>query len=296
KSVCMNVISKSGTTLETALTFRILRNWFDRSYGDSAPERIFVTTAPSGGVLNDMAGLFGYEKFVIPDDIGGRFSVLTPVGLLPASVAGIDIRLLIEGAVTQFRTCETRADEITEYAALRYYFQKNGKKLDVIGSFEPGLQSLTGWLQQLLGESEGKEGKGLFPVPAAYSTDLHSIGQMIQQGPRNMIETLLAVEEPLSDLTVSEEAQDTDGLGYLSGRLLYDINRQALNGTVEAHAGGGVPVFLIGIRSLDARNLGGLIYFYQLFTAVYVSMLGVNPFDQPGVEDYKKAMYRNLGA
>ncbi|MEX0994130.1 MAG: glucose-6-phosphate isomerase [Balneolaceae bacterium] len=302
KSVYLNVISKSGSTLETALSFKILRNWMNKTYGDQASKRIFATTGPSGGVLNKMAEEFGYEKFDIPEDVGGRYSVLTPVGLLPISVAGIDIRELLYGAVEKFNECEISADEILEYAALRYEFQESDKVLDVIGSFEPELNSFTRWIQQLLGESEGKEGKGMFPVSAAYSTDLHSIGQMIQQGQRNMIETFLAVQEPVSDIRVengnndkSDKLVNVDELGYLAGKKFHDINQKALDGTIEAHIEGGVPVFQVILEKLDSKNLGELIYFYELFTAIYVYMLEVNPFNQPGVENYKKAMYRKLG-
>ncbi len=295
KSVYLNVISKSGSTLETALAFRVLRSWMEETYGENAADRIIATTGPEGGVLNQMISQFGYEKFVIPDDVGGRFSVLTPVGLLPIAVAGIDIETLFYGAVSKFEEYESTANDLLDFASLRYLFERSGKALDVIGSFEPDLNAFTGWVQQLLGESEGKEGKGLFPVSAAFSTDLHSIGQMIQQGKRNLIETFLVVEESSSELTVTEKGDDTDGLEYLAGLPLHEINRKALKGTTEAHIDGGVPVIHISIKKLDAKNIGELIYFYELFTAVYVYMHGVNPFDQPGVEDYKKAMYRNLG-
>jgi len=302
KSLYLNVISKSGTTLETALSFKVLRNWMEKTYRDKASQRIVATTGPHSGVLNKMADAFGYDKFVIPEDIGGRYSVLTPVGLFPISVAGIDIKELFYGAVDKFRECETSAEDILEYAALRYEFQESDKVLDVIGSFEPEMNSFTGWIQQLLGESEGKEGKGLFPVSAAYSTDLHSIGQMIQQGQRNMIETFLVVQEPVSGIQVSKDISsgsdpdvNIDEMGYLAGNKFHDINQKALYGTIEAHIEGRVPVFQVILERLDARNLGELIYFYELFTAIYVYMLEVNPFNQPGVEDYKKAMYRKLG-
>ncbi|MEX2602528.1 MAG: glucose-6-phosphate isomerase [Balneolaceae bacterium] len=295
KSVYLNVISKSGSTLETALAFRVLRKWMHRTYGANAADRIVVTTGPHGGVLNKMAETYGYDKFVIPDDVGGRFSVLTPVGLLPVAVAGINIRELLYGAVNKFLECEESADDILEYASLRCAFQESGKVLDVIGSFDPELRAFTGWIQQLLGESEGKEGKGMFPVSASYSTDLHSIGQMIQQGKRNMIETFMVVHNPITGYQVTGNGEEIDGLDYLSGKSFHEINSNALDGTIEAHIEGGVPVFQIVIEALDARNLGELIYFYELFTAIYVYMLNVNPFNQPGVEDYKKAMFRKLG-
>ncbi len=295
KSVYLNVISKSGTTLETALAFRMLRDWMHGFYED-ANKRISATTGPEGGVLNKIIEAEGYKKYVIPDDVGGRFSVLTPVGLLPIAVAGIDIQTLFYGAVTEFNESEKDRADILAYAATRYALLNKGYAIDVIGSFEPELMGFVAWIQQLIGESEGKEGKGLYPAIAGYSTDLHSVGQLIQEGQRNIMETLLVVDQPISDTTVAGgDESDTDQLNYLSGRLFHEINRSALNGTVEAHTAGGVPVVKIIIQKLNAQQLGRLIYFYEMFTAVYVYMLGVNPFNQPGVEDYKKAMYRLLG-
>ncbi|TVP98407.1 MAG: glucose-6-phosphate isomerase [Balneolaceae bacterium] len=295
KSVYLNVISKSGTTLETALAFRTLRNWMHLFY-DDAEKRISATTGPEGGVLNKIIDAEGYKKYVIPDDVGGRFSVLTPVGLLPIAVAGIDIQTLFYGAVAEFNKSEEDRGNIVDYAATRYALLNKGFAVDVIGSFEPELLGFIAWIQQLIGESEGKEGKGLYPAAAGYSTDLHSVGQLIQEGERNIIETLIVVDQPFSDASVAGgDESDTDQLNYLSGKLFHDINRSALNGTVEAHTDGGVPVIKIIMQKLNAQQLGRLIYFYELFTAVYVYMLGVNPFNQPGVEDYKKAMYRLLG-
>ncbi|MEX0661223.1 MAG: glucose-6-phosphate isomerase [Balneolaceae bacterium] len=295
KSVYLNVISKSGTTLETAIAFRTIRSWMHQQYGDEAKNRITATTGPTGGVLNKIIEEEGYHKYEIPDDIGGRFSVLTPVGLFPVSVAGIDIQTLFYGAVAEYKTHESDPNGLLDYAALRFKLHKNGFALDVIGSFEPELSSFCGWTQQLLGESEGKEGKGLFPATASYSTDLHSIGQMIQQGQRNMMETLLVVDKPFSDLTLIEAHNDVDQLDYLTGKSIHEINKSALEGTCQAHIEGGVPVVKIGIDKLNEQQIGRLIYFYELFTAVYVYMLEVNPFNQPGVENYKKAMYRLLG-
>lgn len=295
KRVWINVISKSGSTLETALTFRVLREWLERTSPEHASERIIATTAPSGGVLNQLAAIKGYRKLTIPEDVGGRFSVLSSAGLLPIAVAGVDIVQLQEGAMECYRQLEHSAEDLFKLAALRYHFHEKGKALDVIGSFEPELQAFTGWVQQLQGESVGKEGKGLFPVPATWSADLHSIGQMVQQGRRNLIETLIIVGETDSTLAVQADSLNLDGLNDLDGYTFHEINRQALNGTVEAHREGGVPVIKISIERLDERNLGGLIYFYELFIAVYGYMLEINPFDQPGVEAYKRAMYRNLG-
>jgi len=295
KSVYLNVISKSGSTLETALSFRVLRSWINETYGEDAAKRIIATTGPEGGILNKLVESEGYKKFVIPDDIGGRYSVLTPVGLLPISVAGIDIQTLYYGAVHQFEKLEEDNGELLEYAAIRYMLQYSSTALDIIGTFEPELSGITMWIQQLLGESEGKDGKGIFPATATYSTDLHSIGQMIQQGKRNAMETLLSVEKPIANFIVPEIKDDVDELNYLAGKSFHEINKSAQKGTTEAHIEGGVPLIRIKIESLNAQQIGELIYFYELFTAVYVYMLGVNPFNQPGVENYKKAMYRILG-
>lgn len=295
KSVYLNAISKSGSTLETALAFRAIRTWMHDTYEDAA-DRIIATTGKEGGVMNKIVDEEGYQKYIIPDDIGGRFSVLTPVGLLPIAVAGIDIQTLYYGAVSEFEDREKDQDTVLEYAALRYSFLKKGHVMDVITSFEPELLGFTAWIQQLLGESEGKEGKGMFPAMAGYSTDLHSIGQIIQEGQRNLMETVLVVQKPISDFSVeSTDGEDVDQLEYLAGKSFHEINKSALDGTVQAHTEGGVPVLKINIEKLNAQQLGKLIYFYELFTAVYVYMLGVNPFNQPGVEGYKKAMYRLLG-
>ncbi len=296
KSVYLNVISKSGSTLETAIAFRMLRNWMNTTYGEDAKSRITATTGAEGGVLNDIIKKEGYQKYVIPDDIGGRFSVLTPVGLFPVAVAGIDIQTLFYGAVAEFEAREKSPGDLLDYAAVRYLLHKKGIALDVIGSFEPEMKQFGGWVQQLLGESEGKEGNGLFPATAAFTTDLHSIGQMIQQGRRNMMETLLTIKKPSSNLKLADINDDTDKLDYLSGRPIHEINKSALEGTFQAHVDGGVPVIKIGIDTLNEQQTGRLIYFYELFTAVYVYMLGVNPFNQPGVENYKKAMYKLLGS
>lgn len=295
KSVYLNVISKSGTTLETALAFRLLRSWMHEQY-DDATERIIATTGPEGGVLNKIIEAEGYTKYIIPDDVGGRFSVLTPVGLLPIAVAGIDIRTLFYGAVSFYEKETADRKDVLEYAAVRYLMHEDGYAVDVIGTFEPELNGITAWIQQLLGESEGKDGKGLYPALAGFSTDLHSVGQLIQDGRRNIFETLLVVDQQISDLKVNKgEPTNIDQLNYLEGLSFHEINRSALNGTVQAHTDGGVPVCKVVLDSLNGQNLGELIYFYELFTSVYVYMLKINPFNQPGVEAYKKAMYRLLG-
>ncbi len=295
KSVYLNVISKSGTTLETALAFRMIRSWIHEKY-DDAGERIIATTGPEGGVLNKIIDAEGYKKYIIPDDVGGRFSVLTPVGLLPIAVAGIDIRTLFYGAVSVYENEKTDRSDVLKYAAVRYLMHEDGYAVDVIGTFEPELNGVTAWIQQLIGESEGKDGKGLYPALAGFSTDLHSVGQLIQDGQRNIFETLLVVDQQISDLKVNKgDSDNIDQLNYLEGKSFHEINRSALNGTVQAHTEGGVPVCKIVMNSLNEQQLGELIYFYELFTSVYVYMLKINPFNQPGVEDYKKAMYRLLG-
>jgi glucose-6-phosphate isomerase len=295
KSVYLNVISKSGSTLETALAFRTIRDWMHGTYGDDAVNRIVATTGAEGGVLNKIIQKEGYAKYIIPDDVGGRFSVLTPVGLLPIAVAGIDVQTLYYGAVTQFEKLENDPAEVIGYSALRYCLHQNGTALDVLGSFDPEMMGFADWAQQLLGESEGKDGKGLFPAVAGYSTDLHSIGQMVQQGRRNLMETLFVVESPISGMTVPALGDSADELNYLDKKPFHEINKSALEGTIQAHKEGGVPVVKIILEKLNAQQLGAFIYFYELVTAVYGYMLEVNPFDQPGVENYKKAMYRLLG-
>lgn len=294
KSVYLNVISKSGSTLETALAFRTIRKWMHEFY-DDVKDRIIATTGKTGGVLNKIIEEEGYSKYIIPEDIGGRYSVLTPVGLLPISVAGIDIQTLYYGAVSEYEHLEKDTETVLNYSAFRYLMHKKGVALDVIGSFEPELMGFAYWTQQLLGESEGKEGMGLFPAVAGYSTDLHSIGQMIQQGRRNMMETMITIEKPISDLKMTPSDSKTDGLDYLAGRSIHSINKSAQDGTFQAHVEGGVPVVKIGLEKLNEQQLGRLIYFYELFTGIYVYMLNVNPFNQPGVENYKKAMYKLLG-
>lgn len=295
KSVYVNVISKSGSTLETALAFRALRESLEDMYGEGANDRIICTTSAEGGILNQLIEKKGYKKFIIPNDIGGRFSVLTPVGLVPIAVAGLDIKALFYGAVSAYNYYEKETEEVLEYTALRNALHKSGKTIDVISCFEPELASFGGWIQQLYGESEGKEGKGIFPTVASFSTDLHSIGQFIQQGKRSLLETFLIVEEPFSAISVEEMDGDDDKLNYLAGKSFHEINTKARLGTTEAHQDGNVPIVNININALNEENIGSLIYFFELATGVFVYSLGVNPFNQPGVEDYKKAMYRLLG-
>jgi len=295
KNVFVNVISKSGSTLETALSFRMIREALDEMYGDSASDKIICTTSEDGGVLNGLINEKKYEKFTIPDDVGGRFSVLTPVGLIPIAVAGIDIKTLFYGAVSAFNKYEQDAFDILNYAAMRRALHEQDITIDVFSCFEPELQSFSGWIQQLMGESEGKEGKGIFPTVASFSTDLHSLGQFIQQGTRSLMETFIIVDKPLSDLEVNHLDGNHDKLNYLSGKSFHEINKKARIGTNEAHRDGKVPIINLSISALNAEGIGELIYFFELLTGVFVYSLGVNPFNQPGVEDYKKAMYRLLG-
>jgi glucose-6-phosphate isomerase len=295
KSIYVNVISKSGSTLETALSFRMIREVMEELYQDKAAERIICTTSSEGGVLNGLIEEKAYRKFIIPEDVGGRFSVLTPVGLIPIAVAGIDIKTLFYGAVSAFNKYEEDATDMVNYAAVRRALHEKGITIDVFSCFEPELQSFGGWIQQLMGESEGKEGKGIFPTVATFSTDLHSLGQFIQEGTRSLMETFIAVEKPISNLKVNSLEGDHDKLNYLSGKSFHEINTKARIGTTEAHKDGDVPIINLSLSSLNAEVMGELIYFFELLTGIFVYSLGVNPFNQPGVEDYKKAMYRLLG-
>jgi glucose-6-phosphate isomerase len=295
KKIYLNVISKSGTTTETAIAFRILRDLLEDMYGDDAVKHIICTTSANGGALNKIISAKGYKKFILPDDIGGRFSVLTPVGLLPIAVAGLDVRSLFYGAVSEFRSLEKDGDRLIDYTTIRYALYQKGFAIDVIASFEAELQSLGGWMQQLLGESEGKNHKGLYPAVHSYSTDLHSLGQMVQDGQRNIIETFIIVDEDESRLAMPADKDNYDGLNYLTGMMLHEINTKARLGTLNAHNDGGVPIINIHIPTISEESIGALIYFFEVATAVYVYNLGENPFDQPGVEDYKKAMFKLLG-
>lgn len=295
KSVYVNVISKSGTTTETAIAFRVLREWIHSAYPTDAKKRIVCTTSASGGALNRIIDANGYQKFVLPDDIGGRFSVLTPVGLLPIAVAGHDIRAMYYGAVSAYREYEADATDLINYTTVRTALYNQGFAIDVISTFEPELTSIGGWMQQLMGESEGKNHKGLYPAVHTYSTDLHSLGQMVQDGQRNMFETFLVVDEDEIRFEVTSDSDNHDGLNYLSGKTLHDINSKAWQGTTQAHIAGGVPVIQVHLNRVDEDSIGALLYFFELATAVYVYNLGENPFDQPGVEDYKKAMFKLLG-
>ncbi len=296
KSVYLNVISKSGTTLEPALAFRFLRAWMEERYTD-VNERIVVTTDPESGVLNQLQKERGYKKYVIPPDVGGRFSVLTPVGLLPIAVAGVDIRSLFYGAVAACKTySEASEDNIAlQYAGYRYLLAQRGYVTEVLATFEPRLSGIGGWWQQLFGESEGKEHKGLFPVSLQYSTDLHSVGQYVQEGQRKLIETFLMAEDDGGDVVVPALEGNLDKLNYLAGKTYSEINRKAYEGTAKAHTDGGVPNMTLWLKDITPNTIGAAYYFFEHAVAVSGYLLGVNPFDQPGVEAYKKEMFSLLG-
>ena len=300
KSVCVNVISKSGTTLEPALAFRFVRQWLESRF-DDADSRIIVTTDPSEGALNVLQRERGYKKFDIPPSVGGRFSVLTPVGLLPISVAGIDIRLLFDGAVSAFtkygsaKQGSAANNDSINYALLRYGLLRKGYAIDLLSVFEPSLVGIAQWWQQLFGESEGKQGTGLYPAIAQYSTDLHSFGQYVQQGRRTLMESFLMLENDSGDLGVPASDSNLDGLDYLADKHMSTINRAAYEGTAKAHLDGGVPNLTIWLDHLSAETIGQSIYFFEHAVSVGGYMLRLNPFDQPGVEAYKREMFRKLG-
>ena len=298
KDFSVNVISKSGTTTEPAIAFRIFREMLENKYGiEEARSRIYVTTDKERGALKTLSDEEGYETFVIPDNIGGRFSVLTPVGLLPIAVAGIDIEKLMKGAKLaqdNYNDEKLKYNECYQYAVIRNILYKDGKTTEVFANYEPKMHYMTEWLKQLFGESEGKEEEGIFPAGIDLTTDLHSMGQYMQQGLRNLFETVLSIETPKSNITINSDDDNLDGLNYLAGKDLDYVNKKAMEGTIEAHVSGGVPNILFKMEKLDEENLGGLIYFFELACAMSGSILKVNPFNQPGVEEYKKNMFRLL--
>ncbi|NIK11461.1 glucose-6-phosphate isomerase [Alkalibacillus almallahensis] len=296
RDVALNVISKSGTTTEPALAFRFLQQYMEERYGDEASERIYVTTDANKGALLDLATQKGYQRFVVPDDVGGRYSVMTAVGLLPIAAAGFDIRLLLEGGqAAEVELSEFSQDNpALQYAALRHHLYEEGYTNEVLATFEPALAYVQEWWKQLFGESEGKEHKGIFPVSVTYTTDLHSLGQYIQDGKRNLFETFMIVDEVDEDLQVFEKENDADQLNYLAGTSLHEFNLVAYQGTSQAHLSGGVPQVTIRIPELDEYHLGYLLYFYMLSCAFSAYQLEINPFDQPGVEAYKTNIFKLL--
>ena len=298
KDFSLCVISKSGTTTEPAIAFRGLKWLLERKYGtDEARKRVYAVTDAARGALRQMADEEGWETFIIPDDVGGRFSVLTPVGLLPIAAAGIDIVAMHQGAYEAKETYNLRSFEnpVWLYAAVRNMLYRQGKKIELLESFEPGFKMMGGWWQQLFGESEGKDGKGIFPATAEFTADLHSLGQMIQDGERNMFETMVRFDAPEAKMVIGEDVKNLDGLNYIAGKTLDFVDEKAYLGTVAAHVDGGVPVISIDCGELDEKKLGELFYFFELSCGISAYMLGVNPFNQPGVELYKKNMFKLLG-
>ncbi|WP_066291582.1 glucose-6-phosphate isomerase [Bacillus sp. FJAT-29937] len=299
KDFSINVISKSGTTTEPAIAFRIFRKQLEEKYGlEEARRRIYATTDKERGALKTLADEEGYETFVVPDDIGGRYSVLTAVGLLPIAVSGADIGDMLKGAALareELSSSELRENIAYQYAAIRHILYNKGKTTEMLINYEPALQSFSEWWKQLFGESEGKDLKGIYPSSANFSTDLHSIGQYIQDGRRNLFATVMKVEKPRQELMIEEADQDLDDLNYLAGKTVDFVNNKAFEGAVLAHTDGGVPNLVLSIPKLDAFTFGYLVYFFEKACAMSGYLLGVNPFDQPGVEAYKVNMFALLG-
>ncbi|MBQ7303165.1 MAG: glucose-6-phosphate isomerase [Clostridia bacterium] len=299
KRVSINVISKSGTTTEPAIAFRVLRDYLVKTVGEEeARKRIFVTTDKARGTLKGLADREGYETFVVPDDVGGRFSVLTAVGLLPIAVAGCDIDALMKGArAAQDELCDTAIENnpCYRYAAARQCLLRKGRAVELMVSYEPAYAMMSEWWKQLYGESEGKDGKGLFPASVVFSTDLHSLGQFVQDGSNILFETVVMIDRPARDMVIEEDSENVDGLNFLTGSTMDYVNKKAFEGTVLAHTDGGTPNLVIHVPSACEEELGYLIYFFEKACAISGYMLGVNPFDQPGVESYKKNMFALLG-
>ena len=299
KDFSINVISKSGTTTEPAIAFRTFREILENKYGiEEARKRIFVTTDKEKGALKKLSDEEGYENFVIPDNVGGRYSVLTPVGLLPIAVAGIDIEKLMKGASIareKYLDSDVKYNDCYRYAVARNILYSNGKNIEILVNYEPKMHYITEWWKQLFGESEGKENKGIFPAGVDFTTDLHSMGQYIQQGERKLFETAISVNESKTDMEIRAEEDNIDGLNYLAGKSMDYVNKKAMEGTILAHVTGGCPNIKIEIDKLDEETIGHLIYFFEKACAMSGYILGINPFNQPGVEEYKKNMFRLLG-
>lgn len=299
KDFSINVISKSGTTTETAIAFRIFKKLAEEKYGkEEAAKRIYVTTDKSRGALKALADSEGYKTFVVPDDVGGRYSVLTAVGLLPIAVAGIDIDAIMQGAADArdaYSKDDVLSNDCYKYAAIRNMLYRDGKKLEMMAAYEPSMTMWCEWFKQLFGESEGKDGKGIYPTSAIFSTDLHSLGQYIQQGERSLFETVIWVNNPKENVEIEFDDVNGDGLNFVAGKTVHFVNSKAFAGTVLAHTDGDVPNIVIEIEKQDEYTLGQLIYFFEKACGISGYMLGVNPFDQPGVESYKKNMFALLG-
>lgn len=298
KDISVNVISKSGTTTEPALAFRIFRDYMEKKYGkEEARKRIFATTDQEKGVLKKLADKEGYETFVIPDDVGGRYSVLTAVGLLPIAVAGLDIDYMMEGAAAaarKYNNPDLLTNESYQYAAVRNVLYNKGKAIEVLVNYEPSLHYVSEWWKQLFGESEGKDQKGLFPASVDFSTDLHSMGQYVQEGRRNLLETVLQIKKPRIEVTIQEDPENIDGLNFLAGKTMDEVNKSAFQGTLMAHIDGEVPNLVIELDEMNEYTYGEMVYFFEKACGISGHLLGVNPFDQPGVEAYKKNMFALL--
>ena len=298
KEVSLHVISKSGTTTEPAIAFRILKNYMHERYGDEAKNRIYVTTDKNKGTLKELAEKEGYQTFSVPDDIGGRYSVISPVGFLPIAVGGANLDKLIEGAkdsMEKYNNDDLNENDCYKYAAVRNILYNKGKQTEFLVSYEPALKSFSEWWKQLFGESEGKDGKGILPVSLIYTTDLHSMGQYVQDGRRNIFETTINIEKSRKEIEIPGCDENLDGLNYLAGKTLDFANKQTMQGVIKAHVDGGVPNLKINIPKINSYNLGQAIYFFEKACAMSGYLLGVNPFDQPGVEAYKKNMFEFLG-
>ena len=299
KDYSMTVISKSGTTTEPAVAFRILKNHIEKKYGkEEARTRIVAITDKAKGALKVLSDSEGYKTYVVPDDVGGRYSVLTPVGLLPIAVAGVDIEQLVKGAQLMEKYCldnQNDTNEAAKYAVARQALYHNGKATEILVNYEPRLCYFSEWWKQLYGESEGKDGKGIFPASVTFTTDLHSMGQYIQEGVRNLMETVISVENPANEVRIPQDAANLDQMNYIAGRRLNEVNQTAEKATILAHVDGGVPNIRIAVPRIDSGVLGQLIYFFEMGCALSGYMLEVNPFNQPGVEAYKKNMFALLG-
>lgn len=299
KDVSVNIISKSGTTTEPAVAFRVMKDYLEKKYGKKeAAGRIYATTDKSRGALKSLANEEGYESFVVPDDVGGRFTVLTPVGLLPIAVAGIDIDLMMKGAQKareDYSKDSLKENECYTYAAARTALYNKGKDIEILVNYEPALTYFSEWWKQLFGESQGKDGKGLFPASVNFSTDLHSMGQYIQDGKRNIFETVINVGKMNSSFTIEPNEDNLDGLNFIAGKTMDEVNKNAFKGTLLAHLDGGVPNIIINLEDKKEESFGYMVYFFELSCAISGYMLGINPFDQPGVEAYKKNMFALLG-
>ena len=299
KRVSVNIISKSGTTTEPALAFRVFREMLEKEYGkEGAKERIYATTDKARGTLKELSDREGYETFVIADDVGGRYSVLTAVGLLPMAVAGVDIDAVMGGAqkaLEELSVDDLEKNDCYKYAALRNILYRKGKSVELLVSYEPSFAMMNEWSKQLYGESEGKDNKGLFPASVIFSTDLHSMGQFIQEGSRTMFETVVSIGKPQLDFFVKDDPENLDGLNFLSNQNMSVVNQKAMQGTILAHTQGGVPNMVLEVPMINEHEFGYMVYFFERACAISGYLLGVNPFDQPGVESYKKNMFALLG-